>query len=62
MAWDILRYSAFAFFLLVLLPYTVIALWGIVAWTKALVTGKEPADISDGLEPAPQNEQAADAP
>ena len=38
---DILRYTAFTVFILVLLPYTVMAVWGIFAWTKALLTGDE---------------------
>ena len=56
MFWDILRYAAFGLFLLVLLPYTVIALWGIGAWSKALVQSEAPdtqhgaplADDGDG--------------
>lgn len=51
MIWDILRYAAFGLFLMVLLPYTVIALWGIGAWTKAIVTGDEP-DGGAAPEPA----------
>jgi hypothetical protein len=44
---DIIRYTAFTVFLLVLLPYSVIAIWGIFAWTKDIVTKPSSESESD---------------